>query len=71
MFESEIKDNYFKLTLETFKEGATIEELEQHLKYYEKKEEYLKCAGIKEGIDYHRFWTLFTLYQEHKKFSND
>lgn len=71
MFENETINNYFKLTLETFKEGATIKALEEHLKYYEKKEMYLECAGIKEGIDYHRFWTLFTLYQEHKKLSND
>lgn len=52
-----LKDKYFILSLEALVEGHSIESLENHLKYYESTEEYIKCAGIKKAIDYSKHKT--------------
>ena len=56
------KETYYLLTIETtLFDDPPLEVLEDHLRYYEKKEEYLVCAGIKLGIEFARFNKLLTL----------
>lgn len=49
---------YYYLTLVDIREGASIEELEETIKFYESLEEYEVCAGIKKAIDETKYKTI-------------
>ena len=59
------KELYYFFTVEaTIVDDPPLETLEGHLQYYEQKEEYLACAGIKLGIEFARFNRLLNLYKQ-------
>lgn len=59
------KELYHFLALEAvILDNTPIELLQMHLRYYEEREEYMKCAGIKLGIDFARFNLLMKLYKQ-------
>tara|TARA_R110000796_G_scaffold76883_3_gene171761 strand:+ start:132 stop:353 length:222 start_codon:yes stop_codon:yes gene_type:complete len=59
------KELYYFFTVEaTLEDDPSLETLQEHLRNYEKKEEYLACAGIKLGIEFARFNRLFNLYRD-------
>ena len=63
-FDNPVISNYFKLGLESLVAGHSIDAVEGQLYYYEKKEEYLKCAGIKLALDFARFNTLVSITKQ-------
>jgi hypothetical protein len=63
-FDNPVIADYFKLGLESLVAGYSIETVEEQLYYYETKEEYLKCAGIKLALDFARFNTLVSVAKQ-------
>jgi hypothetical protein len=56
------KEEYFLRVIETSMMWETTPNIiKRHLRHYEEEEEYLKCAGIKLGIEFVRFKKLLDL----------
>ena len=46
---------YFALTTYELEKGTSVEEIEEILKEYEKREMYLECAGIYNALECYKF----------------
>ncbi len=57
---------YYYLAMNDIKNGASIKELEEAMKIYEKTEEYEACAGILKAINEVKYMTIKNLKNGHK-----
>lgn len=60
-FDNEITYEYYKMALLDIAEGVSIEEIEEHLAFYEEHEMYEECAGILKAINESKYYTLNNL----------
>lgn len=56
---------YYFLAMNDIKNGASIKELEEAMKIYEKTEEYEACAGILKAINEVKYMTIKNLKNGH------
>jgi hypothetical protein len=57
---------YYYLAMNDIKNGASIKELEQAMKIYEKTEEYEACAGILKAINEAKYMTIKEIKNGHQ-----
>jgi len=56
---------YYYLAMNDIKNGASIKELEEAMKIYEKTEEYEACAGILKAINEVKYMTIKNIKNGH------
>ena len=59
-------DRFYNLAIKDAIEGADIRELEAAIKFYEAKEDFVACHGIKRALDKIKYETIINIKNGHE-----